>query len=110
MALGFKGLLFLEENLSTGQGSKNVHQGQNIFVLQHNTYLKQIFWLILHNVGFGSEYVPTFFHAEHKLYNYLRSSARALSSLGVLFTPGLPAGPAESLAIFLLPTYLRKSI
>lgn len=43
MALGFKGLLFLEENLSTGQGSKNVHQGQNIFVLQYNTYLKQIF-------------------------------------------------------------------
>lgn len=64
MALGFKGLLFLEENLSTGQGSKNVHQGQNIFVLQYNTYLKQIFWLILHNVGFGSEHVPTFFHAE----------------------------------------------
>lgn len=43
MALGFKELLLPEENLSPGQGNKNVHQGQNIFVLQHNTYLKQIF-------------------------------------------------------------------
>lgn len=33
MGLSFKGLRFLEENLSSGCGSKNVHQGENIFVL-----------------------------------------------------------------------------
>lgn len=55
VGLGFKGLFFLEENLSDGAGSKNVHQGENISVLQHNTYLKQILWLILLNVRFGSE-------------------------------------------------------
>lgn len=109
MGLGFKGLLFLEENLSTGHGNKNVHQGQNIFVLQHNTYLKQILWLILHNIGFGSEYLPKFLNAEHKLNHYLCSSARALSSLGALFVLGLSAGPTESLATLLLPIYLIKT-
>jgi len=47
MGLAFKGPIFLEENLSTGHGSKNVHQGQSMFVSQYNTYFKQILWLIL---------------------------------------------------------------